>query len=197
MYKRQGYAGYKYRETEDGRLQDRKWYTGGSVEFECQVRTSFYAEEGPYRPIASERGEFGDVVYDDRYYSTAIDLNTRSSLFSVGLQYDWGQLSGGDYDYKAVYAWVRPVQELYLKLSHEMTEIFGDFKQTVINGSWEITPEDSLGARYIYFHDDFTTDEYIRLAYGRKVRRGFDLFVVYDKDPFRAEQYSVKVVKTF
>jgi len=186
-----GYAGYKYRETEDGRLQERKWYTGGSVEFESQVRTTFYAEEGPYRPVDGDRGEFKDTVNNDRYYSTAIDLNTRSSVVSCGAQYDWGRLGGGDYEYKSAHAWTRPVQELYLKISHEITDSFGTFEQTVINGSWEITPEDSLGARYIYYQDDFSTDEYVRFTYGRKARRGLDIFIVYDKGPFSAEQYSL------
>ena len=57
----------------------------------------------------------------------------------------------------------------------------------MVNGSWEITPEDSLGGRYIYYQDDFTTDEYVRLTYGRKARQGLDIFIVYDKEPYSAE----------
>jgi hypothetical protein len=192
-----GYAGYRYRETEDGQLQNRKWYTGGSVEFDCQIRTSFYAEEGPYRPVDDQRGEFEDTANNDRYYSTAIDLNTRSSVFSCGAQYDWGRLGGDDYEYQSVYAWTRPVQVLYLQISYERTDSFGTFEQTVVNGSWEITPEDSLGGRYIYYEDDFTTDEYVRLTYGRKARQGLDIFIVYDKEPYSAEQYSLKLVYSF
>lgn len=192
-----GYAGYLYRETEDGRLQNRKWYTGGSVELDRQIRTSFYVEEGPYRPTTGTRGEFQDFTYQDRYYSLAVEFNTRSSLYSFGSAYDWGKLGGGDYEYASVFAWWRPVSELYLKGSYEFTDSFGISKQAILNGTWEITPENSLGTRYIRQESDDVVYEYYRLAYGRKVREGLDIYMVYDKDPFRAEQYSLKLVYAF
>jgi len=190
------YAGFKYRETEDGQLQNRKWFTGGSVEFKNEIRASIYLEEGPYRPVTDVRGVFEDYTYQDRYYSSALDFNTRSSVYSYGIQYDWGNLGGGDYNYLSAYAWVRPISEIYLSLSYEQTDSYGIYRQTIFTGSWEITPEDSLGARYIFYKSDDGTDDYFRVTYGRKARKGLDIFVVYDKDPYSDEQYSLKLVYT-
>ena len=191
------YAGIKHRETLEGMLQNEKWFAGGSVEFENQIRTSAYAEQGPYRPVTDIRGEFAPTTNDDEYYSLAIDFNTRSSVFSCGSIYDWGQLGGGDYQHAKVHAWLRPVSVLLLESSYEITEIFGTYKQAIVNGSWEITPENSLSARYIYYEDDYVSDNYYRVAYGRKARNGLDVFVVYDNDPYLAEQYSIKLVYAF
>ncbi len=188
------YAGFKYRETEDDLLQERKWFIGAGIEFENEIRTAFYVDEGPYRPVTDVRGVFEDYTNQDRYYSTAVDFNTRSSVYSFGVQYDWGQLGGGDYEYIAGYAWWRPVQQVYLNVTSERTDSFGIYKQTVLIGSWEITPEDSLGARYIFYESDDVRDESFRLAYGHKARKGLDIFVVYDKEPTYDEQYSIKLV---
>jgi hypothetical protein len=190
-----GYAGLLYRGTDDDRLQNRKWYAGGSVEFENQIRTTLYAEEGPYRPVTAERGVFEDFTYDDRYYSVAVDFNTRSSVFSVGTRYDGGELGGGDYDYYSVYGWWKPVNPLYLNVTAERTESFGTFDQAVVTGSWNLTRETVLGGRYIYTDDV----EFYRLAFSYKPRAGWDIFAVYDdsSDPAKKGEYSVKVVKTF
>jgi hypothetical protein len=193
-----GYTGYEYRETLGGELQSRKWFAGGSVEFENQIRTTVFVEEGPYRPADDVRGEFEDEVNNDRYFSLALDVNTRSSVFSAGGQYDWGYLGGGDYQNGSVYAWLRPIQQIYLTASYEITDYYGIYEQSIVNASWDITPENSIGVRYIYFEDDDnSTDEYFRVAFGRKARRGLDVFLVYDKDPHRAEQYSMKLVYSF
>ena len=88
------YAGIKERDTLDNELQTRKWFGGASVELESQIRVTANIEEGPYRPVTDDRGVFENFVNDDRYYSMALDLNTRSSVFSLGSRYDWGELGG-------------------------------------------------------------------------------------------------------
>ncbi len=190
------YTGFKYRETIEAQLlQNRKWFAGGSVEFENQIRTTFYAEEGPYRPVTAVRGVFENFTYEDRYYSTAVDFNTRSSLYSFGPRYDWGRLGGSDYEYYSVYGWWRPVNSLYVNLSAEHTDSYGYYDQVVLTGSWNITPEHTLGGRYIYTDDI----DYYRLAYSFKPRKGWDIFAVYDDHSSSAKEgeYSLKVVKTF
>jgi hypothetical protein len=190
-----GYAGFSYRGTDENQLQNRKFLAGATVEFENQVRTSLYAEEGPYRPVTAERGVFEDFTYDDHYYSAAVDFNTRSSVYSVGARYDGGELGGGDYEYGTVYGWWKPVNPLYLRMSAERTKSFGTADQVVATGSWNLTQEQVLGGRYIYTDDV----EFYRLAYSYKPREGWDIFAVYDdsSDPGKDPEYSVKVVKTF
>ncbi len=193
----EGNVGYTLRETESGDVQNRKWYVGGSVEFESQIRTSLYAEEGPYRPVGDERGEFRDYMYQDRYYSATVDFLTRSNVVSFGAQYDWGQLGSGDYEHYLIYGWWRPVDTVQMQVSHEITESFGRTEQTIASGSWQFTPEDSVGGRIIVYSSEYGSDNYYRLTYGRKVRQGIDLYLVYDNSPYQDEQYSIKLVKTF
>jgi hypothetical protein len=192
-----GYAGFSYRQTEDGMLQRRKWFAGTSVEFQNQIRTRLYVEEGPYREVTEMPGVFEDDINQDRYYSTAIDFNTRSRFFSFGSQYDWGKLGGGDYKYWLTYGWLRPVDQIYMKLSYEQTKSFGESEQIVAVGSWEITPENSLGVRYIYFKGDGPSQEFYRIAYARKVRQGLDIFILYENEPSVEQQGSIKFVLTF
>jgi len=193
----EGYVGYSLRETDSGAVQNRKWYTGGSVELQSQIRTTVYAESGPYRPVGNRRGEFQDFLNDDRYYSVAVDFLTRSDVFSFGAQYDWGDLGGADYRLASLYAVWSPIDVVNLEATYEMADSFGETEQAIVSGSWQITPEDSIGGRVISFSTPNTTDNFYRLTYGRRVRQGFDLFLVYDNSPNVTEQYSVKVVKTF
>jgi hypothetical protein len=186
------YVGAKYRETVSGRLQERNWYSGGSVEFNTDIRFGFYAEDGPYRPVTDTVGVFEDELNQDSYYSTRLDFNTRSSRFSTGLEYAWGDLGRGDYEYMAASMRWRPFNSLYLKLSGEKTRSFGTFDQLVFVGSWDISPEHALAGRFI---DNDSGDSY-RLAYIRRARKGLDIFAVYDNGPFRDEEYSLKLVYT-
>ncbi|HZL94173.1 MAG TPA: DUF5916 domain-containing protein, partial [Vicinamibacterales bacterium] len=189
----EGYVGTKYRETAAGQSQQRKVYGSGSVELNSDIRVGVYAEDGPYRPVTDTRGVFETSVNDDTYYSVFTDFNTRSNRVSGGIQYDGGELGGGSYEYISGYAWWRPVNALYFKLSVERTDSFGVSDQVVLVSSWDITPEHSLGGRFI----SSDQDEYYRLAYSHRPRRGLDIFAVYDSSPFADDEVSVKVVKTF
>lgn len=186
-------VGTYYRETDSGITQSRKWFASGRLEFNNDIATGIYMEEGPYRPVTDTPGVFEDEVNQDRYYSTTLAFNTRSSRFAGGLQYDWGDLGGGPYSYLASYAWWRPVNPVYLKLSAEREDSFGISDQLVFVGSWDITPEHTLAGRYIYQDDG---DSY-RLAYGHRARKGIDIFAVYNQDVGEEAEYSIKFVYTF
>jgi hypothetical protein len=182
-----------YRETNAGRTQQQKTFVSGSVEFNIDVRVSLYAEVGPYRPVTDNRGVFASKTNDDRYYSLYTDFNTRSTRYSGGLGYEWGDLGGGPYNYYTAYSWWRPVKPVYLELTAERVDSFGTNDQVVFVTSWAITPEHSLAGRYIYTDDV----KYYRLAYGHRPRKGLDIFAVYDDDTTKDWEFSVKVVKTF
>lgn len=189
----QGYAGATYRDTATGERQEEKAYGYGSIELNSDVRFSVYAEEGPYRPVTDVRGVFETAANDDRYYSFVTDFNTRSNRIAGGVQYDWGDLGGASYQYVSGYTWWRPVNSLFLSLSLERTDSFGISDQGVLMASWDITPEHSLAARYIYSDQD----EYYRLAYSRRLRQGVDIYAVYDSNPFAEDEFSLKFVSTF
>ena len=189
----QGSVGGIYRETNDGIQQRRKTFGSGSVEFTNDVRVTLYGETGPYRPVTGTRGVFESTTNHDRYYSVLTDFNTRSNRYSGGLQYDWGELGGGSYEYYAAYAWWRPVKPVYLNVTAERVDSFGTNDQVVLVSSWDITPEHSIAGRYIYTNDV----KYYRLAYGHRARKGVDIFAVYDDDTTKTAEYSIKIVKTF
>jgi hypothetical protein len=182
-----------YRETNEDRTQRRKTFVSGSVEFNVDIRISAYAEVGPYRPVSDTRGVFQSETNDDRYYSLYTDFNTRSTRYSGGLGYEWGDLGGGPYNYYTAYGWWRPVKPLYLELTAERVDSFGTNDQVILVSSWSITPEHSLAGRYIYTDDV----KFYRLAYGHRPRKGLDIFAVYDDDTTKDWEFSVKIVKTF
>jgi hypothetical protein len=184
---------FTYRETDSGLLQTRNWYGGGSVEFHNQIQAGFFYSDGPYRPVTSVPGVFSETVNNDHYANATLDFNTRSSLFGCGLAYAWGFLGGGDYEYGSAYAWWRPINTIYLSISGENLDSFGQSEQYVFNGQWDVTHVDSLSTRYIS-QDGFDS---FRLAYGRRVRKGLDIFAVYNKEPFLETQFSVKLVLTY
>jgi TPR repeat protein len=187
------YVGSNYRETDMGQKQQEKVYASGSVEFTNDMRVGLFVEDGPYRPVGDERGVFEPETNDDRYNSATVDFNTRSSKFSLGFQYDWGDLGGGPYKYYSGYGWWRPVNPLYLSLSLEREDSFGTSDQAVFVSSWDITPQSALAGRYIHSEGEKT----YRLAYSYRPRRGLDIFVVYDTDTTEDYEFSVKLVKIF
>jgi hypothetical protein len=190
----QGDLSVTYRETEDGELQARKWYLGGSLEFHNQIRPGLAYSAGPYRPVTKVPGVFSSNTNDDSYATAYVDFNTRSSVFGYGASYSSGELGGGDYEYLFGYAWWRPLDVLRLSLYSEQLTSFGETEQTVLVGQWDISPDQTLYARYI----DSDGLDFYRLAYARRVRKGIDLFVVYnDDEPFLDTQFSVKLLFTY
>lgn len=182
-----------YRETDAGKRQEQKTFVSGSVEFNIDVRVTAYAEVGPYRPVSDTRGVFESETNDDRYYSLYTDFNTRSTRYSGGLGYEWGDLGGGPYKYYTAYGWWRPLNPVYVELTAERVDSFGTNDQVVLVTSWAITPEHSLAGRYIYTDDV----KFYRLAYSHRPRKGLDIFAVYDDDTTKDWEFSVKIVKTF
>jgi hypothetical protein len=189
----EGYVGVNYRETDAGEKQKQQVFASGSIEFYNDIRVRLLIDGGPYRPASDTRGVFESTINHDRLYSISTDLNTRSSRYSGGLQYDWGDLGGGPYEYYAAYGWWRPVNPFYLSATAERTDSFGISDQVVLVSSWDITTEHALGGRYIYTDDV----EFYRLAYAHRPRKGLDIFAVYDDDTDKDAEYSIKVVKTF
>jgi hypothetical protein len=189
----QGDLSFTYRETEDGELQARNWYVGGWLEFQNQIRPGLAYSAGPYRPVTDVPGIFSSNTNDDRYATAYVDFNTRNSVFGYGASYSSGDLGGGDYEYLYGYAWWRPLDVLYLSLYSEQLTSFGQTEQTVLVGQWDISPNQTLYARYI----DSDGLDYYRVAYARRVRKGTDVFVVYNDEPFLDTQFSVKLLFTY
>ncbi len=182
------------RETGDGRLQRRKFYAGGYAELrEQQVRLGGAYSEGRYRPVDDDARRWADTFNDDWLWTAYADFNTRSSWFGYGVSYSSGRQGKGDYRYLNGYMSVRPVSTLAITLVSERLENFGTYDQTVLTGTWDLTPRHTLSGRYI---NAYYGDEY-RLAYTWRARSNVDVFAVYDRLPGRDAQVSGKLLMTF
>lgn len=174
-------------------MQRHTLYTGGSIETRQQIRVGLWYTDGNYRPVGSTPGSWSDTVNHDNYWTSTLDFNTRSSRVGYGISYSSGSLGGGDYTYGSGYIWARPTATTFVNLSSERLDNFGTFDQTIVSAGWDITPRQSLVARYItaYYGDAY------RLAYSLKVRKNVDFFAVYDREPALPAQVSAKIVMTF
>jgi hypothetical protein len=185
---------FEIRNVDDGRLQRRKTYVGGSAELrdhEIRFGASYYA--GPYRPIGPSPGTWSDSLNDDHYWNLTADFNTRSSRFGYGVNYSSGMQGGGDYDYLVAYVWARPTGTTFVNVNTEWLENFGTYEQTLVTAGWDITPRHTVTARYInaYYGDAY------RLAYTWHVRDNIDFFAVVDKFAGEETTASAKLVVAF
>ena len=185
-----GDVGWIGRETTSGLTQNNTWYADASVELRQQVYFGLFYSNGDYRPVGTEIGEWADFMNHDRYWTASLSFNTRSSVYGYGASYSWGTLGGGAYEYLAPYLWIRPIKEAFLKATYERLHSFGTFDQAVVSGGWDITRQDGIVFRYISANQ---ADSF-RAGYSRHVRKGLDIFVVYDKEAFQHAQFSVKFV---
>lgn len=181
------------RETLDGDLQQRSIYAGGFLEFANEVRSSLYHFTGDYRPGTGVPGMFSGESNDDRYWTIALDLNTRSSRIGYGVAYSHGSLGGAAYRYLPLYVWFRPRPDVYLSLASEFLKSFGTSDQSILTAKWDVTSNDAIGVRLARS----SGEKYFRLSYGRQVRSGVDVLAVIDKQPQSAAQFSLKLLFTF
>jgi hypothetical protein len=189
----QGYANHTRRKTEADRLQREKVSAGVSVELTNDVRVALDFDEGPYRPAAGAPGAFEEMLNDDRYASVAMDFNTRSNRGAGGFAYAVGDLAGASYEYMVAHGWWRPSNAVALNLAVERVDSFGVSHQVTVGSSWDVTPEHSLSGRYIYSEED----DFYRLAYTHRPRRGLDVLIVYDGSSARADEVFLKIVRAF
>ncbi len=182
------------RDTVSGTTQRRIWSLGGSIETAHQIRSGLYYYYGEYRPLSDfGRGEFSDDIRDDRFWTGTLDFNTRSNRLNYGVSYSDGYLGGDDYRYVIGYAKISPTLSTSLKVTTERLENFGAFEQSTFQGTWDFTRNDGVSFRYI----DSDDGSYKRLAYRRTVRKGMDIFAVYNKDLAAKEEFSIKLLSTF
>ena len=178
------------RETVDGVLQRQEWSVYASGETRSNIQVSGGVTAGPYRPRNGDG--WHDFVYDDRYYTGTVGQYSGNGRFGYGLTYSWGFLAGEDYKDLTPYAWLKPSATTSLNYSYERADYSGRTEQHILSASWDLTTEDSISGRWVQYNDD----PYYRLAYRRQMRRGFDVFAVFNDEPNVDKQFIAKVVWT-
>jgi hypothetical protein len=87
---------------------------------------------------------------------------------------------------------LKPTATTSATYTYERADYAGRTEQHILSASWDITPEDSISGRWVQYNDD----PFYRLTYRRMMRRGFDVFAVFNKDPNVDNQFIAKVVWT-
>jgi hypothetical protein len=188
-----GDIGWSGRDTSEGLTQTRIGYGGASLEFRNQMKFGLYYGNGDYRPVGEKRGKWSDELNQDRYWTASLDLNTRSTRLGYGIAYSWGSLGGGSYGYLVPYLWLRPTGNTFIRVNSERLHSFGTSDQTIVTAGWDITSQDTIVMRYI----SASGEDFFRFAYSRQVRRGMDIFAVYDKEPPNPAKISLKLVFSY
>jgi hypothetical protein len=181
------------RNIEDGQQQRRTLYGGGSIESRAQVRAGLWYTDSPYRPAGATPGSRSDALNHDRYWTGAVDFNTRSSRFAYGASGSTGSLGGEDYAYVTSYAWARPTATTFVMGTSEHLSNFGTSSQTVASAGWDVTSRQSIVGRYI----NASYGKAYQLTYSQNVRKNVDCFLVYDRQPAQVAAVSAKIVMAF
>jgi hypothetical protein len=145
---------------------------------------------GPYRPRGTAAGTWLGTLHEDRLYSASATYYAPSGRFGYGLSYNWGQQGGAAYANVAPSIWLVPSPHFSLTYSYERARSYGLQDQSVLTGSWDITSQQAISARWVQFDGS----HYYRLAYRRVVRRGVDAFVIYDNEAYTSDSLHVKLV---
>jgi hypothetical protein len=183
-------VGLNKRETIDGDLQREEWSLYASAETRSNIQVSGGASVGPYRP--REGAGWADFLYDDRYYTATVGHYSGNGRFGYGLTYSWGFLAVADYSDFVPYVWVKPTATTSVDYTFERAHHYDLTKQHILSASWDVTREDTISGRWVQYNDD----PYLRLAYRRQMRRGIDVFAVFNDEPYADKQFVAKVVWT-
>ena len=85
--------------------------------------------------------------------------------------------------------WVAPTASLSASYSFERAT-HGDVQhQHVLSGAWQITPGQSVAARWVDYEGG-----YYKLTYRRALARGVDAVGVYSDDPYEHSSFNVKLI---
>jgi len=188
-----GEIGWKGRDTSDGLMQRRQWYTGGSIELRRQIQFGLYYTGDRYLPSKGEAGSWASDLNNDYYWDTSLDFNTRSSRLGFGASYTWGMAGGGDYTYLKSYVWLNPTNKTSVSVSTERVENFGLSNQFIASAVWDISSQSGLSTRFILADNN----RYYRIAYTLHATEGRDVFFVYDDEPGSPTKISIKFVASF
>jgi hypothetical protein len=178
------------RDTSDGLLQRQEWSLYASGDTRSNVQVSGGLTIGPYRPRDGSTG-WQDVLYDDRFYTVTVAQYSPDGRYGSGLSYSWGNLSAARYSDVAPYIWVKPSATTSISYSYERADYLGASEQHILSASWDVSRQDSVSGRWVRSGEPF-----YRVAYRRVVRRGLDVFAVFNDEPDLERQLIAKVVWT-
>ena len=95
------------------------------------------------------------------------------------------------YDSLSPNLWVAPSAQVSVAYSFERAAYDQVRRQHVVSGTWQISGEQAVAARWV---ED--GGGYYRLSYRRSLARAMDAFGVYSSDPYEPRRFDLKLVWT-
>jgi hypothetical protein len=182
---------YQVRDTLGG-LKQRE---AASVYFGAQtaanIQLSAGVTSGLYRPRDPSATDWARVLNDDKSYQAGAAYQSPTGQFGYGAQYSWGVAGTQTYDTLSPNLWLSPNPHLSVAYSFERATYDLVRRQHVLSGTWQISAEQSLAARFVEDNGG-----YYRLSYRRSLARAMDAFGVYSSDPWEPRRFDLKFVWT-
>jgi hypothetical protein len=182
---------YQVRETNSGLRQREATSVYVGANTAANVQVSAGVTTGIYRPRGAAPGAWFDALNDDRSYQASAAYQSPTGQFGYGAQYSWGVAGPQSYDSLSPSLWLVPTSQLSVAYSFERATYDQVRRQHVVSGTWQISGEQSLAARWV---ED--GGGYYRVSYRRSLARSMDAFGVYSSDPYEPRRFDVKLVWT-
>ena len=109
--------------------------------------------------------------------------------FGYGAQYSWGVAGETEYANMAPSLWLAPNPHFSFSYSFERATCDAVTHQHVVSGTWQITGDQSVSARWVELDGG-----YCRLSYRRTLTHGIDAFGAYTSSPYDDGRVDVKLV---
>jgi hypothetical protein len=180
---------YDARTTSTGLVQRETASIYAGAETATNIQLNAGMTRGVYRPRGGAVGSWTNTLNDDRYYLASAFYQSPTGQFGYGAQYSWGVAGTQDYDNLAPSLWLSPTSQFSFAYSFERATQDRVLHQHVVSGTWAISSEQSLAARWVD-HDG----GYYRVSYRRSLGPGVDAFGVYTSDPYDPGRLNMKVV---
>ena len=182
---------YDARETTSGLPQREmtSFYAGAETALNLHLNAGMTS--GRYRPRSAGHGEWADTLREDRFYLASAFYQSPTGQFGYGAQYYWGETGVHDYANVAPSVWMAPSPHFSLAYSFARAAHDDVQHQHVVSGTWEITGDQSVAARWVE-----QDGGYYRLSYRRAFTRGLDAVGVYTSEPYDSARFNVKLVWT-
>jgi hypothetical protein len=191
MRRAEASVSYDLRETTAGLPQREMTSIYARAETAVNVHLNAGVTTGTYRPRGATRGEWAERLRQDRFYLASAFYQSPTGQFGYGAQYSWGATGAQDYTNVSPSIWLAPTPHFSFAYSYERAAHDAVQHQHVVSGTWEISSDQSVAARWVE-----QDGGYYRLSYRRAFVAGLDAVGVYTSEPYDAARFNLKLVWT-
>jgi hypothetical protein len=199
----QGYSGNVgvNKQFSKGLLQDAFYFLSGEMltqwhsNAEYRKRANLYSEFGLRNNTGVNLSGFYQEFRGFKDHLTSVDLvlPRNDPYRNWRVQYGVGKFAGQQYTTLGASAALRPYKNFQLSLSHQTVHHFDTQNQTIVSGSYEISPYDSIVGRAVRQN----TDTNFYAAYRRTGNTGNEYFLIIGDPNARSFRASIILKAVF